>query len=153
VYYHARQYDKAAEQFQRIRELDPGDQLGLYGLGLVRAAQGHFDEAVEYFGKQNLQRGFDTASALAAAGRTGEARQRLAAGLRRHQQQHAYVRPGWIAEVYVSLGDRDEALRWLERGYQERDAWLALLKVWPPFDPLRSDSRFQDLLRRINFPP
>jgi hypothetical protein len=50
----------------------------------------------------------------------------------------------------VSLGDKDQALRWLERGYNERDAWLALLKVWPPFDPLSSDPRFQDLLGRMN---
>jgi hypothetical protein len=62
------------------------------------------------------------------------------------------VRPGWIAEVYVALGQNDEALRWLERGYQERDAWFALLKIWPPFDALRSDLRFQQLLGRMNFP-
>jgi hypothetical protein len=73
--------------------------------------------------------------------------------MRRHRETRDYIRLGWVAEAYASLGDNDESFRWLERGYNERDAWLALLKVWPPFDPLRSDSRFQDLLRRMNVPP
>jgi len=148
VYYQARRYDKALEQFERILELNPTDQLGLYGLGLVRAAQGHFDEAITYLQRENLQRGLDLASAMAATGKKSEARRRLAEAIRR--EENSYLRPGWVAEVYASLGDKDQALRWLERGYHERDAWLALLKVWPPFDPLRSDPRFQDLLRRMN---
>jgi hypothetical protein len=65
--------------------------------------------------------------------------------------QKSYVRPGWVAEVYVGLGDKDEAMRWLEQGYKERDLWLALLKVWPRFDALRGDARFQDLLKRMKF--
>lgn len=57
-----------------------------------------------------------------------------------------------MAEVYIGLGDKDEAFRWLERAYKEHDSWLALLKVWPPFDPLRSDPRFANLLQRMHFP-
>lgn len=152
VYYHARQYDKAAEQFRRILELNPDDQLGLYGLGLVYAAQGRFEEAMRNLRKESLQRGFDLAGVYAAAGQVQEARRRLAEALRRQQRQASYLRPGWVAEVYVSLGEKDEAFRWLERGFAERDTWLALLRVWPPFDPLRSDPRFKDLLKRLNFP-
>jgi TolB-like protein/DNA-binding winged helix-turn-helix (wHTH) protein len=152
VYYHARQYDKAADQFSRILELNPTDPLGIYGLGLVRAAQRKFDEAIGYLRREDLQRGFDAAAAYAAAGNTVEARRRLADGLGRSQGHGSYIRPGWVAEVYVGLGEKDESFRWLERAYTDRDAWLALLKVWPPFDGLRSDPRFDDLLRRMKFP-
>jgi len=153
VYYHARQYDKASELFQRILELNPNDQLGLFGLGLVYRAQGKFDQAIPYLEKQDLEGGFDVAAALAAGGKIAAARRKLAEEMRRHRDTRDYIRPGWAAEAFVSLGEKDESLRWLERGYKERDAWLGLLKVWPPFDPLRSDPRFQDLLRRMNFPP
>jgi tetratricopeptide (TPR) repeat protein len=152
AYYHARHYAKAAELFGRILELNPNDPLGLYGLGLVSEAQGNFDEAVRYLERQTLQGGFDVAAVYAAAGDKARARRTLAEELRRHREQKSYIRPGWVAEVYVSLGDRDEAFRWLERAYRERDAWLALLNVWPRFDPLRSDPRFKELVRRMNFP-
>jgi TolB-like protein/DNA-binding winged helix-turn-helix (wHTH) protein/Flp pilus assembly protein TadD len=152
VYYHAGHYDRAAELFGRILELNPNDPLGLYGLGLVYEAQGRFDEAVRHLERQPLQGGFDVAAAYAAAGDKAHARRTLAEELRRHREQKLYIRPGWVAEVYVSLGEKDEAFRWLERAYRERDVWLALLKVWPRFDPLRSEPRFEDLVRRMNFP-
>jgi len=55
--------------------------------------------------------------------------------------------------VYASLGDKDGAMRWLDQGYKEHDAFMILLKVWPAYDPLRSDPRFEALVRRMNFPP
>jgi TolB-like protein/DNA-binding winged helix-turn-helix (wHTH) protein/Flp pilus assembly protein TadD len=152
VYYHAGQYDRAAELFGRILELNANDPLGLYGLGLVHEAQGEFGEAVRLLEQQPLQGGFDVAAVYAAAGDKARARRKLAEELRRHRELKLYIRPGWVAEVYVSLGEKDEAFRWLERAHRERDAWLALLKVWPRFDPLRSDPRFEDLVRRMNFP-
>jgi hypothetical protein len=52
--------------------------------------------------------------------------------------------------VYAALGDKDQAMHWLEIGYEERFNPGVLLR--PGFDPLRSDQRYQDLLRRIGFP-
>ena len=59
-----------------------------------------------------------------------------------------------IARVYAGLGQNDEAMRWLEKAYLARSAWLIqlALKVDSRWDALRSDARFQDLLRRIGFP-
>jgi serine/threonine-protein kinase len=153
VYFQARDYEKAIEQFRRILELNPNDPLGLYGLGLVYKAQGKYDLAISYLEKQNLQQGFDLAAAYAAAGKKAESRRKLADEMERLRKENSYIRPGWVAEVYVNLGEKDEAIRWLEQAYRDRDIWLALLKVWPPFDPLRSDPRFQALVRRMNFPP
>jgi tetratricopeptide (TPR) repeat protein len=153
VEFQARLFPEAAVLFRRILELNGDDPLGLYGLGLVYDAQGQPKTAISYLEKQNLQQGFDVAAAYAAAGDPAEARRRLQEATRRVHAAKSYLRPGWVAEVYVALGDKDEAMVWLERAYQERDIWLALLKVWPRFDPLRSDPRFQDLLRRMRFLP
>jgi TolB-like protein/DNA-binding winged helix-turn-helix (wHTH) protein len=152
VEYQARHYDEALVLFHRILELNASDALGLYGEGLVYEAQGKYDWAIAALEQQKLQQGLDVATAFAAAGKSAEARQRMAESVARLKQRGSYVRPGWVAEVYVALGDKDEAMRWLERAYKERDLWLALLKVWPQFDALRGDTRFQDLLRRMNFP-
>ncbi len=57
-----------------------------------------------------------------------------------------------LAFAYTYLGDRDHAFAWLEKAYEERDPALQGLKVDPSWDNLRSDPRFQDLLRRMNFP-
>jgi hypothetical protein len=67
--------------------------------------------------------------------------------------RHQYVFPSVFAQAYLGLGDKGKALTWLERAYDEQDPWLFWLKTWPPLDPLRSEPRFQALLRRVNFPP
>ncbi len=62
--------------------------------------------------------------------------------------------PGSIAILYAALGEHDRAIEWLERAF-DKEAWETVLfniKVFPMLDPLRSDPRFQDLLRRMNFP-
>ena len=55
--------------------------------------------------------------------------------------------------MYSNVGDKDQAFQWLEKAYTERNTMLAFLKVHEVLDPLRSNPRFQDLLRRMNFPP
>ena len=57
-----------------------------------------------------------------------------------------------FARLYLGLGDNEKAFLWLERAYDERAAFLRFLAVDPSFDTLRSDPRFQELLRRMNFP-
>jgi hypothetical protein len=57
-----------------------------------------------------------------------------------------------LAAFYAELGDKERAFALLERAYQERDPWLPMDLAAPRFDPLRSDPRFQDLLRRIGLP-
>ena len=64
-----------------------------------------------------------------------------------------YVPPLMIARIYVGLGDQTQALAWLEKSYQDRSLGEFDLLVAAEFDPLRSDPRFQDLLRRMGLPP
>ena len=60
-----------------------------------------------------------------------------------------YVSSYRVGAIHAGLGEEDRAMEWLQRAYQERDAWLIWLKADPVFDSLRSDPRFQDILRRI----
>ena len=65
--------------------------------------------------------------------------------------KEAYISPYSIATLYTGLSDIEYAFEWLETAYRERDRALVWLKVHPRLDPLRSDSRFADLIRRVGF--
>jgi hypothetical protein len=56
-----------------------------------------------------------------------------------------------IALIHIGLGDTDLALEWLEKAYAKHDQFLIYLKVDPNMDPLRSDQRYADLMRRLRF--
>ena len=62
-----------------------------------------------------------------------------------------YVSPFWLAVTHVGLKNQEEAIKCLERAYEERDGAIIYLDVIPVFDPLRSDARFSELLRKIGF--
>ena len=89
----------------------------------------------------------DLGYAYSVAGERSEAQKLLDELNQRSKQQ--YVAPYGIAQIYVGLGEKDRAFEWLERAYLDRNWLMAFLKVEPAFDPLRSDPRFRDLLRRI----
>ena len=58
-----------------------------------------------------------------------------------------------IAMVYAGLADKEQTISWLERGCDERNDDMVYMKIEPVLDPFRSDPRFQDLIRRVGFPP
>jgi len=61
-----------------------------------------------------------------------------------------YVSPYWMAQIAADLGEKNEALQWLETAWAGRAVWMVMLSVDPAFDPLRSDPRFQSFVRRIH---
>jgi hypothetical protein len=69
------------------------------------------------------------------------------------RSRQRYVPADHIARIYAGLGETDQAVAWLEKAYAERASRMIHLKVEPTFDRLRSDRRFQDLLRRMGLPP
>lgn len=85
--------------------------------------------------------------AYGLAGRKGEARAIRDELLKLNQRR--YVTPAALVNVYIGLGDKDQAFAWLEKAYQERSSYVAWIKVFPLADPLRSDPRFTDLLLRV----
>ena len=72
--------------------------------------------------------------------------------MRQAQRRTDYIPAYWIAELYADLGDKDQAFRWLNTAYQERDSWLVGLRTDFLLDPLRSDPRFVALVRKIGLP-
>ena len=89
--------------------------------------------------------------AFARAGRKNEAQAILDQLLRKLAEQK-YVMATHIAIIYAELQQLEETISWIERAYQERSPWMVYLNTDPRYDGLRSDPRFCDLLRRMNFP-
>ncbi|MGI8469996.1 MAG: TPR end-of-group domain-containing protein [Pyrinomonadaceae bacterium] len=87
---------------------------------------------------------------MAKSGRTDEARNLLDKLLKLSSER--FIPYSHIALIYNGLGERDKTFEWLEKGYEQHDPKMAFLKVEPKWNNLRSDSRFQDLLRRVGFP-
>lgn len=78
---------------------------------------------------------------------------RLAAATLVARSRQGYVNPYGIAELYAMAGEKHDALKWLDKAYQERAGQILFIKVYPVWDPLRDDPRFQAVLRKVNFPP
>ena len=89
--------------------------------------------------------------AYAVSGRRGEARKVL--GKLKRLSERTYVPPYHIARIYAGLGEKEQAFEWLEKAYRERSLSVDFPKTDPALEPLRSDLRLQDLLRRIGLPP
>ena len=89
--------------------------------------------------------------AYAVSGKRAEAHKVLAE--LKDLSKRRYVAPFDIALVYVGLGDKAQALEWLQRAYEDHSFRLTWIKVDPRLDSLRGEPRFQDLLRRMNLAP
>jgi tetratricopeptide (TPR) repeat protein len=151
VLFRARQYDRAIRQLRKALDLDPDFQLAHVILGHCYFEKGQRKEAVAAWGNMHALSGNrELAQAYAELDFEVAARKWLeqAAG----PSSPIYNNPGLVAKVYGQLGDNDRAFEWFERAYAARDRQLIYLGVDPFMDPLRSDPRFQDLLRRMNFP-
>ena len=70
----------------------------------------------------------------------------------KQQSQQKYVSPHHIAIAYVGLNEKDQALEWLEKAYESHEEILVFLEVDATWDKIRSDTRFQDLMRRLGLP-
>ena len=134
--------------------MDPDFAIAHYELGQAYEQKHMHNEAIEEFQRAIQLSGeneiFNTnlAYAYAASGRREEALKTVK-DLEDRQNRHSSTDAN-IALVYIGLGDRDQAMMWLDKAYQARFNPSILLR--PAFDPLRSDTRFQDLLRRIGLP-
>ena len=106
-------------------------------------------KAVELAPRATLFLGF-LAEAHAAAGHRQEAQKILDQLLDLSKEQ--YVSPHYVARIYLTLGNKDEALSWLEKAFYERASLMVLLKTDPRFDELRSEPRFQALIEGMKFP-
>jgi TolB-like protein/Flp pilus assembly protein TadD len=150
------QYDDALEELLEIRRLDPNFPVAPWGIGLAYEQKGMLTEAIAAIRQAtSLSKSLNFQSslghALALSGRSEEARailDRLG-----EQARQSYVPSYFFALIHAGLGEKDRAMEWLERAYQERSTVLAYLRLDPRLAALRSDPRFSSLLQRIGVPP
>jgi len=155
VYYCARDYDRAIEQLRKTLEMEPNFAEARFHLGLAFEGKGKYDEAVA-----ELDRSvglFQDRTMIAWIGRVYAVAGKRAEAIKvldevKEMSKRQYVPPYLIAIIHAGLGDKERALEWLDRVYEERSYYVIWLNVDPIFDPLREDPRFQDLLRRVGIP-
>ena len=151
--YYAHRYDQATKQLRTTVDMEPNYYLSRMFLGLSQEQQGDLPAALEEF-----QKAIKLANEIpwplaelghlyARLGRTSEAEQVLKELARR--EERGYVPAYNLATVYVGLSRNDQALKFLEKAYAERSMIVIYIKTDPELDPLRSESRFTDLMRRV----
>ncbi|MBP1610240.1 MAG: putative integral rane protein, partial [Acidobacteria bacterium] len=156
-YYFARRYERAANQLTTTLEMNPDFAYAHWVLGMVYLQEPTLGDAVAEFQRAvalegaNQQYIAHLGIAYAAVGKRREASKIL--GDLQELSKRRYVSPIMGALILAYMGGRsEEVFESFEKGYEDRDASMSLLKVSPLFDPLRSDPRFQAMLRRMNFP-
>lgn len=146
TYYYGRQYDRCLAQAEKVRELYPAYT---FYFGRCHWQQGRYDEAVTEFQKAGTSEEDLAVVRAMAAGRLDEARRLITEEAKGPQGTN---NPYFIATQYAAAGDKESAFAWLEKAYAAHQADLVSIKIEPLLDPIRSDPRFADLLRRVGLP-
>jgi tetratricopeptide (TPR) repeat protein len=156
--YEAHQYDRTIQQERKALELDPNFIPAHYFLAMAYLQKSMYREGIAEMEKALMISPSDLRAITGlgyayALGSENTKAQKLLDQLNDISKQR-YLAPGFRARIYVALGQKDKALQWLEKAYEERSlSALSPVTADPAFDPLRSDPRFADLLRRMNLQP
>ena len=157
-YYHARDYDKAIEQFQKTLELDQHFPAVHSYLPAAYEQKGMYKEAIAEFsqsipftnGSESTLSKAGLGHVYAVTGRKGDAA--ILIDELKETFGREYLPASNIAMIYAGLDDKDQAFTWLDKAYDQRAFQLQWINLDARWDNLRSDARFQDLLRRIGLP-
>ncbi len=159
VLHYSRRYDEGIAQYRKILKQWPDHFSARYQLARAYIAKRMYAEAIgeiRRLQEKYAASGFaDMLASLAGvaygfSGNRAEATRIL--NSLNEKRKREYVRPYLIAEIYIGLGEKDQALEWLEKAYEERDDWVVWFKCDPIPDGLRSDPGFQGLMRRVGLP-
>ncbi len=156
IYLNGRRYDEAIEQLRKTLDEEPDFAEAHFQLALAFEGKRMYEDAVREFQKYIELSGDRTMTAwvgraYAVWGKRSEAERYLQEAIKSASGQTVSSYP--IAAIYAAMGDKERALEWLEHVYADRSYYVIHLKTDPVFDSLRSDPRFQDLMRRIGFTP
>jgi predicted Zn-dependent protease len=154
----ARQYDEAIVICKKVANDNPTFAPGHYWLAYAYWGKRMYPQVIEEWKAYGQLSGdrheAEFASALEHGFRSAAWEGALNKGIetREAQRKTGYSSAFRIAELYADLGDKDQAFRWLNTAYQERDYWLLSLKTDFLLDPLRSDPRFAELVHKVGLP-
>jgi tetratricopeptide (TPR) repeat protein len=158
LYIDAGQYNEGVAVLKKVVRENPAFAGAHYWLAYAYWAQRMYPQAIEEFklygqlsGDRNES---DFASAVEQGFRSGGWKNALLKGseVRQRQRKIGYYPAYRIAELYANLGDRDQTVQWLNTAYQERDRGLMRLKTDYLLEPIRSDPRFGELVRKVGLP-
>ncbi len=144
--YFVRRYDEAIEALMKTIEMDPDKMAGRKYLGLVYLEKSMYKEALTEFKITNNQ--FYICKTFGEMGKRAEALKMLDELIQ--QSKKEFLSPYLFALCYFTLRENDQGFRYLEKAYEERDAWMPFLKIDPRLDIVRSDPRFMTLLKKMN---
>jgi TolB-like protein len=149
ILYECRRYDEALEALREASEMNPNSPILYNWLSWTYDKKGMIPESVEMDLKDEAANGVseEIISSLRKTFQTSGQKAYL-----RKKLETGGASPYGFAQINARLGNRDEAFRWLEEVYDERSGWITKLKADPELDNLRSDPRFQDLVRRVGLP-
>lgn len=153
-FFNSRQYDRSERQLVNLLELNPNFIRAHTVLGRVHEQKGEYTKAIDLLDRAVELSGADPvplsalAHAFASAGKMSEAGKILED--LQESANRRYVSACHIAGIYIGLGKNDLAFKWLDQAVENRDIELVWLKVNPIFDPLRSEARFVELVRRVS---
>jgi tetratricopeptide (TPR) repeat protein len=160
TYLKARLYDQAIEQLKKTIEMDKNFVSAHRYLANAFIEKGMYKEAIAELQKATTlatgnsaladQRATNLNEAFASGGPQGFWNRQLQ--FLREDAEKGSVSPYSIASLYARLGDKEQALVWLEKAYHDHDAYVVYLKIDPQFDNFRSDPRIVGLMQRIGLP-
>ena len=154
-----RRPDDAISRAQTLVELWPDNLMGPFFLATSFAVKKQGAEVRRQCtkilgalsGAYNLQMLANCAWAYGVVGETEEARRLVR--IVEHPPEGVWLDPAIVSTAYGAIGEIDRAIEWARKGLDERAPNMVYLRVGPPWDPIRGESRFQAMLRRMNFPP
>ena len=158
VYLRARQYDQAFAACKKVIDDDHTFAPGHYWLAYVYWAKKMYPQVVEEWKSYGQLSGDEKESKIASALEEGfhsagwKGALTKAIEARQLQRKTGYSSPYRIAELYADLGDKDHAFQWLNTAYQERDYFIIGLRTDFLLDPIRSDPRFAELVKKVGLP-
>lgn len=156
VYGYARQNDLAIAQLNKIIEMDPNWYLAHMVLCQTYSYNGQYSQAIAECEKAKGLN--DDPAVLSYLSRAYSLAGKKEDGMKVVAQMHEIAKQRYVPAygfgfAYAALGDKEQAFQWLERSFQDRGWEISYLKVDPAMDPLRSDSRFNDLMKRVGLWP
>ena len=153
AYYFGREYQRAVDECEKAKQLDPGYFMLHFIAGRAYMRLNDYAKAIAHLQRARSDTGemplMDAALGLAYAVSGKMAETMKLAETFKASAKKRYIPPTYFGMLFAGMGDKDKALVWLERAYTERADGLTWLNVEPMLDEVRSDPRFEDLIRRI----